>query len=358
MTIDVGGTSGEITVSPSRLFFTPDNYDDAQTVTVYAGEDFDGENDTATLTHTIRGGDYTGVSASPPTVSVMVEDDDEQGVTVSTGSLTIAAGATATYTVMLDTQPTRTVRISVAEDTDNEGVRVSPTRLSFSTSSWNRPQTVTVRTDSDATGSVNVVHAVEITSTSRDEAYDGLAVADVSVTVAGMQPNVSLSPSSLTVDEGASRTYTVRLRTDPETQVTVALDSSDSDLTLIPDSLQFDETDWNTAQEVTVTAAEDGDAVQETVMVTHTVGGATVTSGTLRVTIRENDTRGVTVTPTSLEVMEGSTGIYTVVLDSEPTDNVTVTISGGRRRRDFEQLPVDIHDRGLVLSAGSRGQCC
>ena len=33
-------------------------------MTVYAGEDFDAENDTATLTHTVRGGDYTGVAAS------------------------------------------------------------------------------------------------------------------------------------------------------------------------------------------------------------------------------------------------------------------------------------------------------
>ena len=40
-------------------------------------------NDTATLTHTVRGGDYTGVAAS--TVSVTVEDNDDirRGVTVA-----------------------------------------------------------------------------------------------------------------------------------------------------------------------------------------------------------------------------------------------------------------------------------
>ena len=143
VTIDVGGTSGEITVSPSRLFFTPDNYNDAQTVTVYAGEDFDAENDTATLTHTVRGGDYTGESAD--TVSVMVDDDDDRGVTVTGTALNIAAGARGTFTIVLDTQPTRTVWITVAEDSDD--LSVSPSRLSFSTSSWNRPQTVTVRVE-------------------------------------------------------------------------------------------------------------------------------------------------------------------------------------------------------------------
>ena len=59
VTVDIGGVSGELSVSPSRLFFTPDDYA-AKTVTVYAGKDFDGDDDSATLTHTVRGGDYTG----------------------------------------------------------------------------------------------------------------------------------------------------------------------------------------------------------------------------------------------------------------------------------------------------------
>ena len=57
-------------MSPSRLFFTPINWDAPQTVTVYAGVDFDAEPDTATLTHTLRGGDYTGVPAESVEVTV------------------------------------------------------------------------------------------------------------------------------------------------------------------------------------------------------------------------------------------------------------------------------------------------
>ena len=347
VTVDVDGASGEITVSPSRLFFTPGNYNAEQTVTVYAAEDFDAEDDSATLRHIVQGGDYTGVSATytppggdpePGTVSVTVDDNDARGVTVSAGSLNIAAGATATYTVMLDTQPTRTVSISVAEDpnSENSGVRVSPSRLSFSTSSWNRPQTVTVRADSDATGPATVQHAIETTSSSRDERYDGATInnPNVTVTISDAQPGIRLSTASLNVDEGASRKYTVRLASAPtgDVEVTLGLPAG-SDLTLSDplreiQSLDFTEDDWNTAQEVTVTAAEDEDAVQDTVMVTHTFNGATTTNSTLRVTIRENDTRGVTVRPTLLDVTEGASGTYTVVLDSQPTDNVTVTISG------------------------------
>ena len=47
------------------------------------------------------------------------------------------------------------------------------------------------------------------------------------------------------------------------------------------------------------------------------------------VTIADNDTRGVDVTPTSLTVPEGGDSTYTVVLETEPTGPVTVTPSVG-----------------------------
>ena len=337
VTVDIGGASGEITVSPSRLFFTAENYEMAQTVTVFAGEDFDAETDEATLTHTVRGGDYTGVAVSPTpgTVSVMVTDNDVRGVSVSTGSLSIAAGANATYTVMLDARPTRSVAITVAEDTDLEGVTVSPTRLSFSTTDWNRPKTVTVRTNSEASGSVNMTHTVDDSSSSRDKAYDGVTIAPVSVTVSGTQPGVRLSPSSLTINEGATRTYTVRLAADPTTNMTVAVASPNSDVMADPDSLEFTTDNWNDAQTVTVSVAEDDDAVSDTAMLTHrhnSDSGPNLANGMLRVTVSENDRRGVSVAPTSLEVVEGATGNYSISLNSQPVGdddgNVTVTISG------------------------------
>ena len=146
-------------------------------MTVFAGEDFDAENDTATLTHTVRGGDYTGVSASSVdepengTVLVTVEDNDTRGVSVSANSLTVNQSVSATYTIVLDTQPTRNVTITVMEETDNEGVSVTRS-VRFSPSDWNRPKSVTVRTTSVATGTVDLIHAVDTEASSRDEGYD------------------------------------------------------------------------------------------------------------------------------------------------------------------------------------------
>ena len=55
---------------------------------------------------------------------------------------------------------------------------------------------------------------------------------------------------------------------------------------------------------------------------THNPSGAdynSVSDASLTVTVTDNDTRGVTVTPTSLTVNEGGTNTYTVVLDTQPT---------------------------------------
>ena len=180
-----------------------------------------------------------------------------------------------------------------------------------------------------------MTHTVDDSSSSRDKAYDGVTIAPVGVTVSGTQPGVRLSPSSLTINEGATRTYTVRLAADPTTNMTVAVASPNSDVMADPDSLEFTTDNWNDTQTVTVSVAEDDDAVSDTAMLTHRHNsdtGPNLANGMLRVTVSENDRRGVSVAPTSLEVVEGATGNYSISLNSQPVGdadgNVTVTISG------------------------------
>ena len=131
VTVDIGGVSGEFAVSPSRLVFNASGavglWSAEQTVRVFAGEDFDAEIDRADLTHTVRGGDYTGVAAG--TVTVTSKENDQRGVTVGPNTLNIVAGARGSFTVVLDTQPTRTVTITVAEDSDDLSVSPSSSAL-------------------------------------------------------------------------------------------------------------------------------------------------------------------------------------------------------------------------------------
>ena len=73
--LTLSGLSGTDT-----LTFSTTTWDDAQTVTVKAGEDTDAKNDSVTLTHAGAGGEYQGVSSD---VAVTVDDDETLGVVIS-----------------------------------------------------------------------------------------------------------------------------------------------------------------------------------------------------------------------------------------------------------------------------------
>ena len=104
---------------------------------------------------------------------------------------------------------------------------------------------------------------------------------------------------------------------------------------MAPAALTFTTADWNAAQSFTVSAADDGDAIDGAATFTHSASGggyASVSIASVAATEDDNDAVGVTVTPTALTVTEESTADYTVVLDSLPTGTVTVTVakqSGG-----------------------------
>ena len=111
---------------------------------------------------------------------VTVTDDEEPGVTLSPSSLTVTEGLMNTYTVELSVIPTADVTVSVTAGGD---VTVSPSALTFSTSSWNTAQTVTVtgtEDDDAAEGAGSVAHAVVAGSAPE---YVGATLDGVMVTV-------------------------------------------------------------------------------------------------------------------------------------------------------------------------------
>ena len=78
--VTISGHDGtDLSLDKTTLTFTVDNWATAQTVTVKAGQDDDGANDTGTLTHSASGGDYASISVG---LTVTVTDDDEAGVTI------------------------------------------------------------------------------------------------------------------------------------------------------------------------------------------------------------------------------------------------------------------------------------
>ena len=163
--------------------------------------------------------------------------------------------------------------------------------------------------------------------------YGNETVGNVSVTITDNDdPGITLSPTSLQFREGASRNYTVKLDAQPVSNVTVEIQGG-GDLDLNPTSLTFTPQNWNSWQTVTVTVKADRDADTGTdppVIVTHEASGSSEYNGEmaeLTVTIDEVDVPAVTVSDRSLTVREGGSNTYTVVLDKQPSTDVTVTVT-------------------------------
>jgi hypothetical protein len=114
-------------------------------------------------------------------MSILLPSTNTQSITITqSDNATIVAesGTTDTYTLVLGTQPTADVVVSV---TGTDQVSVSPTTLTFTPENWDIPQMVTVSAADDSV--VEGAHIAVIThsAVSTDAGYDGLAVADVSV---------------------------------------------------------------------------------------------------------------------------------------------------------------------------------
>ena len=325
VTVTVGGTTGtDLDVDKASLTFSTTEWATAQTVTVSAGEDVDAVDDSATLTHTASGGDYGSMSED---LAVTVTDDDTAGLELSEMSLDVAEGGSDTYTVALATQPTGEVTVTVG-GTMGTDLNVDKASLTFSTMDWSTAQTVTVSAGQDADA---VDDRETLTHTASGADY-GSVSKDLAVTVteddtAGLE----LSETLVTVPEGGSSTYTVKLSLQPTGEVTVTVGgTTGTDLDVDKASLTFSTTDWSTVQTVTVSAGQDADAVDDRETLTHTASGGDYgsVSKDLAVTVTEDDTAGLELSETSLDVAEGGNGTYTVALATQPTGEVTVTVGG------------------------------
>ena len=350
--VAIRSNNTDVTVPSSTLTFTMTDWNTEQTVTVTAGQDADAANDMATLTHNPSGGGYNSVSSV--SLMVTVTDDEMAGVTVAPTSLTVNEGGTNTYTVVLDTQPTATVTVTIVDPTDNADVTANPASLRFSTSNWATAQTVTVSADEDGDP---LEDTATVTHTVSGGDYAAITAQDVAVTVTDNDtPGVMVLPTSLTIDEGGSGMYTVELNTQPSGDMMVAISSNNTDVTVSSSPLTFTTTNWNSAQTVTVTAGQDADAADDKATLTHNPSGAdygSVSNAILMVTVTDDETAGVTVTPTSLTVNEGGTNTYTIVLDTEPTDTVTVAISSNNTDVTVSASPLTVWDTAVTVTVSA-----
>ena len=99
-------------------------------------------------TITVSGTTRSGLTLTP----ALITDDDERGVTVTPTALTLTEGGDPndvnTYTVVLRSEPTGPVSITLAVTGDSD-VTASTETLRFTTSNWDMPKTVTMSAAED-----------------------------------------------------------------------------------------------------------------------------------------------------------------------------------------------------------------
>ena len=184
-----GASSGSKTAS---LTFTGTDWDTAQTVTVIADQDADSADATdISVSHVATGANFAGAEESTRVLNVTVTDDDSPGLIPSATSLDVVetnGTATETYTVKLATQPSADVTVTLTQPTNTDvtvdtvaGTAGDQDTLTFTSSTWDNAQTVTVSVAADADAgdeTATIVHSVS--QTGGDAEYN---ITDVNVVV-------------------------------------------------------------------------------------------------------------------------------------------------------------------------------
>ena len=346
-TVTIGLSSSDTTegvVSPAMLTFGPGNWNSAQVVTVTGVDDavIDGTQAFSVVTAIAASTDATYDGIDPADVPIATTDDDVAGITVTPDSgLTVTeAGGTAIFAVVLASQPGADVSVSLSSSDTTEGT-VAPASLTFTPANWNVVQVVTVTgVDDPAADGSQPFTIVTAAAQSADTDYAGIDASDVLVaSVDDDAAGVTVTPTTgLVVNEsGSTASFVIVLNTQPAADVTFDLVSSDTtEGTVSPATVTFGPGTWNQPQTVTVAGIDDAVADGSVGFSIVTGAGsstdidyADLDPADVTITTSDNDTAGITVAPTAnLTVTEaGGTATFTVVLQTQPTADVTVDVS-------------------------------
>ena len=179
------------------------------------------------------------------------------------GLETTEAGGTTEFTVVLGSEPTADVTLSIVSNDESEGT-VAVNELVFNPENWETPQTVTITgvdddiDDGDQEFTITVGPAI-----SQDRAFSGLPAQTVSVTnIDDDTAGVSINPTDFTIAQvGETAEFEVSLTSEPIAPVQFEVVISEPLVTVNPGSLDFTADNWNIPQSVTITR-EAGDEGQ------------------------------------------------------------------------------------------------
>ena len=254
-------------------------------------------------------------------------------------SYTVAEGATVDVAVRLSAAPNRQVVIPLTAMGQGAvaGDYSVPSEVTFAGTETEKTVTFTAADDMDDDDGESVQLAF---GTLPEGVSPGLR-SQTTVSIADNddpEVSVSFAESSYEVDEGGRVTVTVRLNADPKREVQIPLTAAaqsnatplgetDPDYAAPPTFVRF--TTGQTQRTFTFSATQDSDDDDgESVLLGFGTPPSRVSTGlpgTTTVSITDDDVPGVNLSRQTLNVVQGRSATYTVVLATRPTGNVTVT---------------------------------
>ena len=331
-----------------------------------SGGDLASVNGTVALTisssHNIQDGASNALSNTAPTGTndnSYVVDNTAPSVTISGVPATSDAPFTATFTFSEAVTGFAVGDITLTNASASSFTVTSTATVSGSTVTRTKVSTALVTPA--AAGAVTV-------DVSANAAQDAAGNGNTAATRASSTyavPAITITAGTSPVTEGTSAVFTLSRAGSTTAALTVNVTVSETGGDMVAASNEGARTVTFLANSATATLSVTtaSDSVDEAnSVVTATVSADTGspasysvgTPGSAMVTVEDNDTRGVTVSATALAVNEGSTGTYTVVLDSQPTANVTVTPSRtGSSDVTFSPAHAHLHD--VELEHGAAG---
>ena len=347
VTVTISSSDGtEVRVFPTRLEFTPTNWNVFQFVELTGESDdqVDGTQQVMMIFDFSSTGDSNYNDAPDVNQPLNVTDSDRDSAGLASSLTTLPnireSDGTATVIVRLLAAAEPGVALSFTSQFTSVATLSSTPLLATLTTTMDRA-TITLGAVNDAAASGNRDYALLVSVVSGPPGYAGLTLYLAGTVQDDEEPNLLLDPPDPPdVTEGSETLVTVRLGTQPASNVDVVVESNISaELTVSPEELRFTSSNWDTNQIVTLSGVTD-DVVDGLKQVTVTYdlssgdpGYATVSDVTQEIGVIDSDVAGFMGIPDTLPNLNENggtatgTATLTVGLQSAADPGVTVVFT-------------------------------
>ncbi len=319
--VEIASSSTILTVNGStsaKLTFAPEKYNIRQAITFKAVLDDKSENGISVVTLTSSLGEKKNYT-------VNISATNTQRILAYNVPDSMEEGKIFTLRVKLGGNPvTQNTTIAISSS-DPSRLSAKPSTFTFTASNYSTEQDIVITSLVDADSATDNIY-LKLSGSGLTNLQFPLQIIDGDIS-----PVFTPSIGNTFTNGAGSQVIQVSLSGNPTVDRTVNLQFSDaSQLSASPNTLNFTSTNWNTPQTVTVTAIASPTWASGTV--TLSAGASGIKSGTIDFTTTNTVPGNITFSNITAQIIEGQSGTMQVVLDKQPTANLTVALTSSDPR--------------------------